>query len=101
MNHILERFKCGGFAINCQTEEQVIAVTTLLHKNNIEWCDGVSLMRETRWHTYESELCYYHERSSRGLSYCSCSWFKREGTEIMTATNFLQGFYEYLHDDIY
>lgn len=74
MNHNIEGFKQGNFAVQCKTSDDVLDFADYLDKHNIGyWRDGELFKNNNKWYDYNKYSCY--KFTSRGITYSYLGYF--------------------------
>lgn len=82
MKKFMEKFKKGGIAVNCSTEEKAKAFLKACKEEGLEWYPGMDLERTTFYNKYGTNTCY--ECQGNGVLYCDFEYFKNEGFTVVS-----------------
>lgn len=69
------KFKAGGVAVHCDTEEKAEAFLRECKSHGMRWNDGGNLSDDTWWDSYGPDTCY--DAEGRLIAYAPASFFKK------------------------
>ena len=89
--NLIERFKNGGLAVHCDTEEKAKKFIEWCYENGMEWeFESSKPFALTHYASYHNKTTYSFGGNNY-LKFGTASWYKEHGYKVVTYDDFMKG----------